>query len=202
VTGAGGEGRAGTAGEVPLALAPWTTRSRREVYRNPWIRLEEHVAVLPDGHETLYGVVRCGECVGMLPFPSPSTVLLVGQWRYIPGRVSWEMPTGAMHAGEAPEDAAQRELAEEAGVRAGRLVPITSFWTSKSVVDETAHLFLAFDLEPATAEPDATELLVPQAVPFEEALAMAVHGEIADAMTIIALLVADHMRRRGELPAA
>ncbi|MPY96210.1 MAG: NUDIX domain-containing protein [Acidimicrobiia bacterium] len=190
-----------TSADSPQALAPWSTRSRREVYRNPWIRLEEHVAVLPNGHETLYGVVRCQECVGVLPFPSADEVLLVGQWRYIQGRASWEMPTGAMHPGEEAERAAQRELAEEAGVRAGRLVPVTAFWTSKSVVEETAHLFLALDLSPAEAEPDPTELIARRTVPFDEALDLVLRGEIVDAMTIIALLWADRLRGLGELPA-
>lgn len=198
--GAPAEGAAAEDGAGGHALAPWSTRSRREVYRNPWIRLEEHVAVLPNGHETLYGVVRCHECVGMLPFPTADSVLLVGQWRYIQGRPSWEMPTGAMHTGEAPVDAAQRELAEEAGVQAGRLVPVTSLWTSKSVMDETAHLFLALDLEPAAARPDETELIERRTVPFDEAVELVVSGEIADAMTIIAILAADRLRRRGEFP--
>lgn len=193
--------RPGPPGPGEGALAPWATRSRREVYRNPWMRLDEHVAVLPNGHETLYGIVRCGECVGALPFTSPDTVLLVGQWRYIQGRASWEMPTGGMHPGETYEEAAQRELAEEAQLRAGRLVPVSTFWTSKSVVDETAHLFLAFDLVPASGEPDATELLAQREVAFDDALELVDRGEIADAMTIVALLAADRLRRRGAFPA-
>ena len=194
-----------TAGGNPTpgpGFEPWTTLSRRDVYRNPWIRVEEHRARVPRGHETVYGVVRCGECVGMLPFVDPETVLLVGQWRYIQGRPSWEMPTGGMHAGEAPEAAAQRELAEEAGVRAGRLERLTGFWTSKSVVDETANLFLALDLTPAEAEPDPTELIQRRHVPFDDALGMVLDGEIMDAMTIIAVLWADRLRRCGTFPAA
>lgn len=175
-------------------------RSRREVYRNPWLRLEEHVVALPNGRETLYGVVVCGECVGMLPFADPDTVLLVGQWRYLEGRATWEMPTGGMHPGETPLGAAQRELAEEVGVEAGRLIPITSLATSKSVMDETGHLFLGFDLRPAPAIPDDTELLVRRAFPFEEALAMTLSGEIVDAMSIVAILWADRLRRLGPWP--
>jgi ADP-ribose pyrophosphatase len=179
---------------------PWTTRTRREIYRNPWIRLEEHVVDLPSGHQTLYGVVRCAECVGMLPFVDPDHVLLVGQWRYLLGRPTWEMPTGAMHAGETPAEAAQRELAEETGVRAGRLHRLTVFSTSKSVPDESANLFLAFDLSPAQAQPDATELLTVRTMPFDEALARALSGEIVDGMSIIALLWADRLRRLGPWP--
>jgi len=169
---------------------PWTRRSRRRLYENAWMALDEDQVDLPNGHRTTYGIVRCGECVGALPFVDDEHVLLVQQWRYIFGRTAWEMPTGGMHDGEDPPTAVQRELAEEAGVRAGRLEPVTSVWTSKSVVDETAHLFLARDLEPAEAQPDATELIVCRTFPFSDVLGMVLDGEIIDAMTVIAVLVA------------
>jgi ADP-ribose pyrophosphatase len=164
------------------------------------LRLEEHVVALPNGHETLYGVARARECVGMLPFVDPDTVLLVGQWRYVIGRPTWEIPTGALHPGEDVAAGAQRELAEEVGRRAGRLVPLTSFDTSKSVLEEHAHLFGCFDLEPAVATPDATELLVVREAPFEDALALVLAGEIVDAMSIVAILWADRLRRLGPWP--
>jgi ADP-ribose pyrophosphatase len=83
--------------------------------------------------------------VGVLPFLDPDTVVLVRQYRYVAGRHTWEMPTGGARPGEPIQDAAQRELAEESGYRAGRLEPVCSYHTSKSVMDETAHLFLGFD---------------------------------------------------------
>lgn len=47
---------------------------------------------LPSGVTTMYGIVRCGQCVGMLPFVDADHVLLVRQYRYVAGRVTWEMP--------------------------------------------------------------------------------------------------------------
>jgi 8-oxo-dGTP pyrophosphatase MutT (NUDIX family) len=114
---------------------------------------------LPDGRTTPYGVVMCGGAVGILPFLDADTVLLVRQYRYIAGRPMWEMPKGGIHPGESIEAAAQRELSEETGYRAGRLLPISTFLTSKSVVDETAHLLLAHDLTPTEASRDETEFI-------------------------------------------
>jgi ADP-ribose pyrophosphatase len=180
---------------APDELAPWRRLQRRRVYENPWIAVDEDLVELPTGATTMYGVVRCGECVGMLPFVDESHVLLVQQWRYVAGRATWEMPTGGVHDGETVEEAAQRELAEEAGVRAGVLAPLTSYATSKSVVDETAHLFLARDLEPASRPPDDTELIRLQTFSFADALAMVLSGEIVDSMTIVAMLWADRLTR-------
>jgi len=116
----------------------WERLSRRRVYGNPWIAVDEDIVELPTGATTLYRVVRLGSCVGMLPFVGDDHVLLIQQFRYIPGEVTWEMPTGGVHDGESIEVAAQRELAEEVGVHAGRLTPLTAYATSKSVVEETA----------------------------------------------------------------
>jgi len=174
---------------------PWRRVSRRRVYENPWIAVDEDIVALPSGATTLYGIVRCGSCVGMLPFVDDEHVLLVRQFRYIAERTTWEMPTGGVHDGEPIEAAAQRELAEEAGVRAGRLTPLTTYATSKSVVDEIAHLFLAHDLVPAAGEADVTEHLMVHTVAFEKALHMVLSGEIVDSMTIVAVLWADRLRR-------
>ena len=179
----------------PLARTPWRTTSSRPVYRNRWIDVREDMVELPDGHTTLYGVVECSECVGVLPFLDRDTVLLVGQYRYVAKGFFWEMPTGGQDAGETRHAAAQRELAEEAGYEAGRLTELCDFHTSKSVLREVAHLFLAEDLRPAARPPDHTEFIERRAFPFPEVLAMVTRGEIKDAMTIIAVL--RHARLRG-----
>jgi len=101
-----------------LARIPWRQLTSRPVYENRWIRVREDQVELPDGRTTLYGVVQCADCVGVLPFLDPDTVILVGQYRYVAGDFYWEMPTGAMKPGESEEAAVQRELAEEAGYEA------------------------------------------------------------------------------------
>src|SRR5262249_59843133 len=98
-----------------LAHIPWRRLTTRPVYENRWIRVREDQVALPDGRTTIYGVVECGGCVGVLPFLDASTVVLVGQYRYVFGGFFWEMPTGGMKPGESEEAAGQRELAEEAG---------------------------------------------------------------------------------------
>jgi ADP-ribose pyrophosphatase len=122
---------------VSRAREPWRTRSSRPIYRNRWMSVREDVVELPSGATTIYGVVTTGQCVGVLPFLDPDTVLLVQQYRYVAGRPTWEMPTGGVHEGEPPEAAAQRELAEEVGYRAGRLTRVCTFHSSKSILDET-----------------------------------------------------------------
>ncbi len=176
---------------------PWKTLSTREVYKNNWIRVREDIAEMPGERTTVYGVCEMGQCVGVLPFISEHEVVMVRQYRYIQQESHrWEMPTGGMHVGETPEEAAQRELAEEVGYRAGSLELINTHYTSKSVCDETAHIFIGRDLTVVKSMPDETEFLEVAIMPFDEVLEMVVRGDIRDAMTIIAVLFASRVREK------
>lgn len=172
----------------------WTTLSSRPVYETRWLRVSENVVLLPAGGVALYGVVRTGPCVGVLPFVAPDRVVLVRQFRYVARRFTWEIPTGGVQAGESLEEAARRELMEESGFTARTLRPLVAFTPSKSILDETAHLFVAHDLEAAALPPDETEEMSVELFSFADAVRMAESGEILDSMSIIALLLARHGR--------
>ena len=74
---------------------------------------------------------------------------------------------------------------------------MSTYHTSKSVVDETAHLFLAEGLHSADTTPDETEFIDVRAFPFDTVLQLVLEGEIVDSMTIVAMLLA---ARRRETP--
>jgi hypothetical protein len=87
----------------------------------------------------------------------------------------------------------QRELAEEAGYEAERLVKLCAFDSSKSVMEETAHIYLAEGLRPVVREADPTEFIEVRTFAFDEVLRMVETSEIVDAMTVVAVL---HAARR------
>jgi len=177
---------------------PWKTISTREVYKNKWMRLREDLAELPDGRTTVYGVCEFGECVGILPFIDNQHVVMVRQYRYVQQENHrWEMPTGGIRFDETPEQAAQRELMEEGGYRAGQLIWISSYHTSKSVCHETAHLYIGHGLVAAKAQPDETEFFERAILPFDEVMRMVEVSEIRDSMTVIAVLHAARLRALG-----
>ena len=91
------------------------------------LTLREDVWRLPTGVEKTYPILHVGPTVGVVPFVDPAHVLLIRQFRHLIRGDSWELPGGGGQPGETPEAAAQRELQEEGGYRAGRLVFLTRF---------------------------------------------------------------------------
>jgi ADP-ribose pyrophosphatase len=75
-------------------------------------------------------------------------------------------------------------------------VPVSVYYTSKSVCDETAHLYLGYDLTRHKLPPDDTEFFEVATFPFEAALRMVRDSEIRDGMTVIAVLHAALLRAR------
>jgi len=169
----------------------WKTLSSRPVYQNPWTSVREDIAEMPNGKTTVYGVVECGHCVGVLPFLGDQRVVLVRQYRYVFGENNrWEMPTGGVKSGEALIEAAQRELREEVGYEAGELEQVSTYYTSKSILHEIAHLYIGRELIQVEALPDETEFLEVETFPFDSVLQMVLESEIRDSMTILAVLYA------------
>ena len=73
---------------------------------------------------------------------------------------------------DAQRAADPRELAEEVSYRAGRLTPLCTYHTSKSIMDETAHLFLGAELVPLALPLDETEFIHVRSFSFAEVLRM------------------------------
>jgi ADP-ribose pyrophosphatase len=150
---------------------------------------------LPTGGERSYPVLQVGLTVGVVPFVDARHVLLIRQFRHLAREDSWELPGGGGLPGEGPETAAQRELREEGGYRAGRLSFLTRFHPSSAYLDEIAYCFIGEDLAPDALEADDDEFFERRIVPFPEAVAMALDDRITESVSKVALLAA--ALRRG-----
>ena len=133
--------------------------------------------------------------LGALSDPDPE-VLLVRQYRYASDGYLLEVPAG-LPAGpeESWEECAHRELEEETGMRASRMMPLTRIYTTPGFTDEVIRLFVATNLEPGTLSRDPDEFMEVVRVSFSEALEMVRDGRIVDAKSIAAILFTDRFVR-------
>lgn len=165
--------------------------------------MREYDAVAPTGQLALYGLVHMRNlALGVLPIDEEGRTILIGQERFTFGRYSWELPEGGGDPEVSPLEGAQRELSEEAGLKAANWIPILAdVHLSNSVTDERAYAFIAWELSPDQSyQPDGSEDLTVRRVPFRTALRMGMTGEITDVFSLVMLLKASHLAENGELP--
>ena len=126
----------------------------------------------------------------ILPVFDDGTVALVRQYRHPAVRYLLEAPAGSLDEGERPEDGAARELQEELGLVAARMEKLSEFFVSPGFCEEKMWVFLATELTECKQNPEEDEVLEVVRLPLIEALEMITSGEIQDAKTIIALMLA------------
>jgi ADP-ribose pyrophosphatase len=179
---------------------PWKINSQKEIYDNPWINITEYQVINPSGNPGIYGKVHFKNfAIGVLPLDNELNTYLVGQYRFVLGQYSWEMPEGGGYLDTDPLESAKRELLEETGLKAREWTEIQRMHLSNSVSDELSILYLAQGLEQFDPEPEDTEQLMVHKVPFEEVYRMVCEGEITDAMTVAAVLRARLMLTEGRI---
>ncbi len=162
------------------------------------VRVRTERVTLPNGNAVELDIVRHPGAAAVVPFVSEREVLLIRQYRHAAGGTIFEVPAGKLDPGEDPSTCAARELEEEAGCRAGRLVDLGWIWTTPGFTDERITLFAAFDLEPVPHRRDADEVIETVRMGFDEALDLVWRGELNDSKSALALLrAAHHLGRIG-----
>ena len=167
---------------------PWTGRRVS-------VRVDE--VERADGHRTTREVVEHPGAVAILAWDG-ERLATVRQWRHATGKALLEIPAGTLEPHEPPQETARRELAEEAGLAAATWVAGPRFYTAPGFCTELMHLYLATGLEPAATDrlgPDEDERLELVWQPFDEAVGAAARGEVADAKSILGLLLVDRVRQ-------
>jgi len=115
-------------------------------------------------------------------------VILVRQYRHAAGRELLEIPAGTLHEGEDPLDCAIRELEEETGYLAAKMIQRARFWTTPGFTTELMYLYEATDLTKTQIHPDEDEAIEVAIASRAEALQMIEDGRIQDAKSILGLL--------------
>ena len=172
------------------------TVSSALVYSGRFLKVCRDEVRLPDGGAAVREVVRHPGAVVIVPVDAAGNVHLVRQYRYPCARVLLEVPAGKLEPGEAPQEAAARELLEETGARAEEWLPLGRLLPTPGFCDEVQYVYLARGLQVGEAQPDEDEFLEQAVMPMDEACAMAIDGRIEDAKTVAALLRA--RERKGE----
>lgn len=170
--------------------------SIRNVFRGRVLTLNLEQVRLPNGRVAELEIAHHPGGAAVVALDAEGRTCLLRQFRHAAGGWIDELPAGKLDNREPPIDCARRELAEEAGMTAGRWDKLGEYFSSPGVFTEVIHLFLARDLAPTPARPEEHEVFEARWLPLDEAVTLAASGQLQDAKTLIGLLWARE-RLRG-----
>ena len=171
---------------------------RQVIYSGSKVKLELHHLENDEGLRMKREVCVHPGAVVVLPLLDDKTVVLIRNRRYaVGGQYLIELPAGTLEKGEDPINCAGRELLEETGYLAGRIIKLRDFYTSPGILSEKMFAFAAKNLEKQQAALEEGEEIEVITVPYDDALRMIGDGRIQDAKTIAALSMY-HLFYRGK----
>lgn len=162
---------------------------REYAYRGRVLNLRLDTVRVKDGEVTLREIAEHRGAVAMIPLDAHNNVYLVKQWRAASERIMLEIPAGTLEENEKPVEGAPRELQEETGLTAGRLEFLVRFFSSPGILTEEMFLFLARDLQEGAQHLMGDEEIEVVKLSLDDAIARIASGEIADAKTVVGLLL-------------
>jgi ADP-ribose pyrophosphatase len=172
----------------PEPFAAFELARSERIYDSTWVGLRRDIVLLPSGAEQEYHVVEISDAVVVVPVRTDGSIVMIGQYRYPHGRTHWEVPAGRLHDGEDPADGARRELLEETGHQAGRLVELPGFYPVNGISAHWSHAFAALDcVRVGEAATDDAEQIVVRPFQRDAVERLLDAGRIADAFSALAL---------------
>ena len=163
---------------------------REDKFQGKIVSVHVDEVLLPNGNTSFREVVDHVDGVTVLPLDHDNCVLTVTQYRYVFGKTLLELPAGKLDPGEDPEIGALRELKEETGAVPGKFELLGRIIPAPGCYGETLHLYLARDLRMEEQHLDPDEFLNVERIPFDEMVRRCIEGEIEDAKTVTAVLMA------------
>lgn len=167
----------------------WTVHGERPLYESEWMGLSLVDVELPSGARFEHHVLRMpAGAAGVVVDDPDRGVLLLWRHRFITDTWGWEIPAGRIDEGEAPMDAAAREVLEESGWRPGPLQPLVTFHPTNGTSDTTFHVFASASAEHVgePSDPDEAERI--EWLPWDRVREELRAGHVRDGMTLTALL--------------
>ena len=160
------------------------------IYQGHIITVTQDTVRLENGDHARREVVHHHGGAAVVPVGENGEVYLVRQFRYPMGRELLEIPAGKLEPGEDPKTAALRELEEECGLTADRVIDLHPIYPSVGYDTEVIYIYLATGLHETECHPDADEFLDRLSCPLDTLVEMVMNGEICDAKTVAGILKA------------
>lgn len=154
------------------------------------VKVRQEVIQLDDGTESIRDVIYHPNSVVIVPVDNAQNIVMVQQFRKAAGSVMLELPAGVIDDDNSIAEAARRELREETGLDAGKLVLLGGFFAAPGTLTEKLYAYYATDLYPSPLPPDEDERIKIESIPYKNVMNMIDEGQIIDGKTLASLFLA------------
>ncbi len=159
---------------------------QEEIHKGKIFSLWGGQVALDNGEVAIREYIRHSGGVGIVPVVD-GKIILIDQFRISIERKLLELPAGRLEPNEEPMSCAARELEEEIGFKAGKLIPLASYFASVGNSNERMYLFLALDLEKTERHLEDDERIREVVMSLETVKEKLAKQEFEDSKTIIGL---------------
>ena len=175
------------------------TLQETTLYDGRILRLHLDEVELPNGNHAMREIVEHSGGVCVAALSDRDTLRFVRQFRYPYHRVLLELPAGKLEKGEEPLQAGLRELEEECGLQAEKVVSLGCVYPTVAYCSEIIHLFLAMGLRETQQHFDEDEFLEVEEIALSDAVRLVMENEITDSKTVAAVLKIARLKEEGKL---
>ncbi|MBM7791045.1 NUDIX hydrolase [Tenggerimyces flavus] len=165
----------------------WSVLASEVVY-DTWITVVRDRLRKPDGGELDYHYLASAGSSSVLAFTEDEQVVLTRQYRHPLRQTIFDLPAGGLRAGEEPQAAALRELAEETGYVAGEIESLGRFNPMPGTMSHTCHVFVARDLRLGSKNLDEHEVIDVVLMPWPDVVTLVLNGDAVDGSLVYAVL--------------
>ena len=164
--------------------------ARTVIYENPWVNVYVDKVQFPGGRivQEHYLLDFEKEAVGVLVENDRDQILLVHAYRYTTDTIEWEVPAGALEAGEAVLVCAQREVWEESGYETTGHELIYTYYPMNGISNKVFHIARC-RATVKTGDFDRNEVKEFKWVSRQEIREMINERQLADGFSLTALLL-------------
>lgn len=160
---------------------------KKKIYEGKILGLSVYEGKI-EGRKVKREMIEHRGAAAMLAFDEDNKIILVKQHRFPHGYVL-EIPAGTLEKKEEPKKCAFRELEEETGYKAKKMIPLITYYPSIGYNTEVIHCFIASGLKKiANLKLDDDEILSVVKMDLKKILSMIKTGKIQDSKTICAVL--------------
>ncbi|MDR2897873.1 MAG: NUDIX hydrolase [Spirochaetaceae bacterium] len=173
----------------------WKESVRSDLFKTPVFTVQKILSISPEGRGGEYITLNAPDWVIVIPVLKNAATgkpdfVMVRQWRHGAGEICTEFPGGVMEKNEKPETAAGRELLEETGYRAGKLVHLGTVSPNPAIMSNRVHFFAAEDLtDTGETSPDEDEYVNTSILSGAEVFKKMGHGDFTHSLMSTALLL-------------